>query len=304
MTKPEYIYQLKNLVARAELQKAIASLSANLQNTVYGEQIILISSQYAELKRQMSDGTITKAEADISRAKISKALLGLLADLNESDVSFSISPVSDLPLRNTPSSKRLVAIAALFAILITSAFLVYQFVSPQGEKLPAKDSTAKNKTDTPKQANPDTVKSRGLETVKTDKLNIQIFTDKGEKPVLKKGEMMKIFFQSNQPCYVRLIYRMADNSAVLEVDNFRIDAQNINKQIPVPTPFECDEPFGNELLTAYAQSLPFDALQTKNIGGYDVIITPLNEAYNITERGLKKKLIFAKTKMEVLTKRE
>jgi len=134
------------------------------------------------------------------------------------------------------------------------------------------------------------------------KLSISLTTNKGTKPVFNENDEVKIFYSVSKPAYVRIIYQMADGSAVLLADNIKVDAQNINKKIKTPYDFVCAEPFGTENMVAYAQSEPFEPLQTEEKYGYEFITQTIYSAYEQSEKGLRKKIEFAKNEIKVTTK--
>ncbi|MEA3452082.1 MAG: hypothetical protein U9Q83_09305 [Bacteroidota bacterium] len=132
-------------------------------------------------------------------------------------------------------------------------------------------------------------------------LSLKITTSKGTSPVFVEDEKVQIFFTVNKACYVRIIYKMADGSAVLLADNLQVKSSDINKQLSPPYSFTCAEPFGDELLNVYAQQQPFEALQTELKYGYEFITQPLTDAFAISEKGLKKNIEFVKKSINVKT---
>jgi len=133
-------------------------------------------------------------------------------------------------------------------------------------------------------------------------LDLKVWTNKGDKPTVYQDETVIVYLQSTKTCYVRIIYEMADGTAALLVDNMQIPESKINKQIKVETEFICAEPFGNEFLNAYAQTEEFEKIETLNVSGYKIINQPLSDAYQLTEKGLKKKVEFIHKKMDMITK--
>lgn len=118
-------------------------------------------------------------------------------------------------------------------------------------------------------------------------LNLELWTNKGDKNlVFTKGEKMKIFVRSNKECYLRIIYHLADGSAVLLIDNYYINSDKVNAVYELPYEFECSPPFGIEILQVNAQTEKFSTLQTINKDGYNYIQNELNEIL-INTRGMK-----------------
>ncbi|MFC2102492.1 DUF4384 domain-containing protein [Bacteroidota bacterium] len=108
--------------------------------------------------------------------------------------------------------------------------------------------------------------------IPTDDLDISIWTNKGaENPLFREGDTMMVYTQVNKPCYIRLIYYLADGTKTLLVDNFNIPQENLNSPIKYPYPFICDAPYGSEILQALAQTQPFQPLKTIKKDGYLVI---------------------------------
>ena len=108
--------------------------------------------------------------------------------------------------------------------------------------------------------------------VVNDDLDVSIWTNRGaDNPFFHDGDTMYIYMQVNKPCYVRLIYYLADGIRTLLADNFQINTENVNKAIRYRTPFVCAEPFGSETLQIMAQTQPFQPLVTMNADGYEII---------------------------------
>ncbi|MBL0300590.1 MAG: DUF4384 domain-containing protein [Cytophagaceae bacterium] len=119
-------------------------------------------------------------------------------------------------------------------------------------------------------------------------LKLKIKTNKGEGSVAyKEGETMTISFLVNEPCYLRLIYRLADGKLILLRDDLFVSNQEISKWVQLPDEFECSAPFGYENLITFASSTPFEKLQTEEENGYMVITSALENVLNST-RGMKK----------------
>jgi hypothetical protein len=118
-------------------------------------------------------------------------------------------------------------------------------------------------------------------------LNLEFWTNKGDNNlVFTEGEKMKIFVRSNKECYLRIIYHLADGSAVLLLDNYYVSSDKVNMIYELPYKFECSSPFGVEILQVNGQTQKFSALQIINQGGYDIIQNDLNTML-INTRGMK-----------------
>jgi len=120
-------------------------------------------------------------------------------------------------------------------------------------------------------------------------LTLDIWTDSGaENVVLAGGDELRLYVRVNMPCYLRVIYHLADGTRVLLVDNHYLDATKVNKVYTLPDTFECAAPFGVEFLQANAQTRAFEHLVTESSDGYDLIIESLRSIVGKT-RGLKRK---------------
>lgn len=101
--------------------------------------------------------------------------------------------------------------------------------------------------------------------------------------VYERNDTMRVAVRANKPCYVRLVYRMADGQMVLLRDSdFKIDEYELNQWVDIPQDFVCWEPFGAEFLLAYASTEAFDGLRTQDVDGYKIIQNPLAEVKKIS----------------------
>lgn len=145
-----------------------------------------------------------------------------------------------------------------------------------------------------------TVSSNSAISKKTEDFQIKVRTSKGTE--LKEGDDVMVYFTLSGAGYVRLIYKMADGTAVLLADNLKVTDDQAGKEQKVLTTFQCAAPFGAEVLGAYAQSEVFDELKIKSQDGYWIIDQPLSEAYQLTEKGLKRKVQFSMKKLDIKTR--
>ena len=109
--------------------------------------------------------------------------------------------------------------------------------------------------------------------IDSDQFQLEVWTDRGQDALLYgQGELMKIYLRSNRPCYVRLIYILADGQKTLLLDNLPINAESVNRSLSVnelkDLDFECAAPFGAEMLVAVGRTDQFDPLQTVEKEGY------------------------------------
>ena len=127
-----------------------------------------------------------------------------------------------------------------------------------------------------------------LEDVIGGGLMADIWTDKGkDNTVFTKGERTHIYIRVNMPCYVRLLYHLANKQRALLIDNYYIDESKVNLVYQIPQEFEVDVPYGVEVIQAFVQTEKFDPIKTRNVDGYDILQEDLGKVLAQT-RGLKK----------------
>ncbi|MEM1136170.1 MAG: DUF4384 domain-containing protein [Bacteroidota bacterium] len=125
--------------------------------------------------------------------------------------------------------------------------------------------------------------------VAASQLIVESWTNHGDENLIyTEGETMQVFVKVNKPCYIRFIYHAADGSKVLLLDNYYIDASNVNKVYQIPEEFECTGPFGVETLQINAQNTKFSPLNLRRESGYAFITDNLEQVIAKT-RGFKKK---------------
>jgi tetratricopeptide (TPR) repeat protein len=105
-------------------------------------------------------------------------------------------------------------------------------------------------------------------------LNLEFTTNKGDDNIMYTEELdtMKFYILVNRPCYIRIIYYLADGQIVLMLDNLKIDKNQVNKVQELPNQFEIAPPFGVETIQLIAQTQPFKMLSTKPYGDYKLIV--------------------------------
>ncbi|MBX7150775.1 DUF4384 domain-containing protein [bacterium] len=116
-----------------------------------------------------------------------------------------------------------------------------------------------------------------LELLKDDKRNsnlkLVIWTDRGDGGVYKENEKLLIYLKSNQDCYVKVIYHDAGGNNIqifpntLSDKSFKMRADNVYTLGGSDTPFEFTvaEPFGTELIKAFASTEPFPELDKQSV---------------------------------------
>ncbi len=120
-------------------------------------------------------------------------------------------------------------------------------------------------------------------------LNLEAWTNKGvDNLIFTKGERMTVYVRVNLPCYVRFIYHLASGERTLLEDSYYIDDSKVNKvcQIPPGGEFECDAPFGSEVLQVFARTEQFDPVPTVEKDGYKYLQEDLKKILYAT-RGFK-----------------
>jgi hypothetical protein len=71
------------------------------------------------------------------------------------------------------------------------------------------------------------------------------------------------------------------------LSNYYIDETKINKPVEIPQEFECDAPFGAEVLQVFARTEQFEPVATVQSGGYEILKDSL-ETFVAATRGMKK----------------
>ena len=111
------------------------------------------------------------------------------------------------------------------------------------------------------------------EVIDSGQLKLEVWTDRGKNALLySQGELMKVYLRTNRPCYVRLLYILANGQKTLLVDNLQVNLESINRPLLVndllEIDFECTSPFGAEMIIGVARNYPFDTIETTERDGY------------------------------------
>jgi hypothetical protein len=118
-------------------------------------------------------------------------------------------------------------------------------------------------------------------------LNLEVWTNKGvENLMFTKGEHMTVFVRTNIPCYIRCLYHLASGERVLLLDNHYIDESKVNKVYQIPQEFECDAPYGGEVLQVFARTEEFEPIMTTEKDGYRYLNEDLKKIV-VATRGFK-----------------
>ncbi|MFZ4622549.1 MAG: DUF4384 domain-containing protein [Bacteroidota bacterium] len=100
------------------------------------------------------------------------------------------------------------------------------------------------------------------------------------------GEKMNVIVRVNMPCYIRLIYHMADGKRVLLYNEYFLDASKVNVAYEIPQEFECSGPFGSEVLQIFARTDKFNSVNVQRVNGYDYLQEDL-KSFIVQTRGMK-----------------
>ena len=118
-------------------------------------------------------------------------------------------------------------------------------------------------------------------------MQVEVWTAKPEVPtVFQAGETTKLFVRVDRPCFLRIVYHLADGTHSLLVDNLFIDAAKVNRPYELPETFEIAAPFGVETIQANVSTHEFAPLSTRQKDGYTLIVDDLAAA-NAKTRGMK-----------------
>jgi hypothetical protein len=95
-------------------------------------------------------------------------------------------------------------------------------------------------------------------------LHIRVWTDRGDGGVYRGGERMYVYLKATKDCYVRLVYHQADATNIQVFPNTWAENRKIRAGKAYRIPEETDrfefsicEPFGGEVLKAFASTQPF-----------------------------------------------
>ena len=143
-----------------------------------------------------------------------------------------------------------------------------------------------------------------MEELKPSGLKVDVWTNKGKDDLLfVEDEILKLGFKVNMPCYLRVVYYLADGSKVLFFDNYEVTAADVKNEIIYPEEFVCAEPFGIEKLQVFAKTTRFDPLVTSYQYGYTFIEDGRKSIAEKSRntRGFKKTDYLAETRLTITT---
>jgi len=124
-------------------------------------------------------------------------------------------------------------------------------------------------------------------------LKIEFWTNKGNNNLIfQENEKVTLFVQSNQPCYIRCIYHLANGQRIPLYKNYYLSEELINQPISLPE-LICAPPFGIEKFQLFASTVKFPLLNTqiKIIDGieYETLLEELQPFLNETRGMIRKK---------------
>ena len=119
--------------------------------------------------------------------------------------------------------------------------------------------------------------------------------------VFQPEETMRVYYKVTRPCYLRVIYRLADGQMILLEDDRQVTAAEAGQYLELGDGYEAAPPFGKESLYLFAQQRPFPPLETRLENGYRIITQGLDETLR-RSRGMKKKTAYDEFQIELTTK--
>lgn len=119
-------------------------------------------------------------------------------------------------------------------------------------------------------------------------LSLEVWTNRGtDDIVFTKGDTMQLYVRVNMPCHLRFLYHLADGRRTILLNDYYIDESKVNQIYQIPEEFECDAPYGAEILQAFARTESFEPLETVKAEGYTFLKTDLGKFLS-SARGMKK----------------
>ena len=126
------------------------------------------------------------------------------------------------------------------------------------------------------------------------RLSLEAWTNKGNKHLIfKEGAESTLLVRVNKPCYLQVLYHLADGMRLLMYNNLYVDVSKVNLVYAMPDTFEVYPPFGVERWQIFASTEKLPKLETaaQNIDGeyYDNILAQDLAKFTAKTRGMKKK---------------
>lgn len=331
MESPFNIQTLKTQIAQGKTGKTLDFLVANVEqitNATHRREVYLLSDRWQTYVQKERKGIQSVEQLGLTRRQISDDTLALLDELFKKSKTDSFTP--SFSWRNV-----LTAVAATIAVLAGVAELtgyslrdlmaggqtdttttvqptdtVGTIIKPA--VLPVDSSVADTIVSPPSitppsrnSTKPASVPPRKDPPLATPaKLELAAKTNKGNTNLtFTTGELFRLYFQVNQPCQLRIIYKLADDRLILLENDRPVNATEIDRWVELGDGYEVSPPYGKEQLYIFAQRSDFPPLQTETIEGYQVITEGLPEALK-KSRGLKKRQYFVEARLDILTQPE
>ena len=126
------------------------------------------------------------------------------------------------------------------------------------------------------------------------KLSLEAWTSKGNRNLIfKEDEETTISIRVNKPCYLQMIYHLADGARILLDNNLYIDVTKVNHVYTLPDTFYIAPPFGVERLQIFAKTEKFEpvTVNTAIFDGeeYENVFAEDIKEHTMAVRGFKKK---------------
>ena len=81
MTTTQFIHKIRDLIAQDELESALSQLRILLENSPKLDEAIHQSGRFQAIRKQIRQGTISHADATLTRNQISAGLLDFLREI-------------------------------------------------------------------------------------------------------------------------------------------------------------------------------------------------------------------------------
>ncbi|MFC1529063.1 DUF4384 domain-containing protein, partial [Candidatus Latescibacterota bacterium] len=125
-------------------------------------------------------------------------------------------------------------------------------------------------------------------------LSLEVWTSKGNKSLIfKENEETEIFVRVNKPCYLQVIYHMANGVRLLLYNNLYIDISKVNQVFTFPDTFYFAPPLGVERLQVFASTEKLNEMRTSTATYdgemYDNVFDEDFKNHTVAMRGIKKK---------------
>ena len=125
-------------------------------------------------------------------------------------------------------------------------------------------------------------------------LSLEAWSSKGNRDqVLRENEETHLFVRVNKPCYLQVLYHMANGVRLVLYNNHQINEYMINQKVTLPDKFIIAKPLGIERLQFFAGTYKFPELRTTKATfdgvTYDQVMAEDFVEHTVAMRGMKKK---------------